>query len=393
MLRNQTIELLDFGHQPISNRYVKPGEAASPKFDLRLALDPSTGLISLATPFPISELVPRVPWLTYNEPESHLDGMVEDIVEVKKIGQDSVVGGISFKDDSTLARFAKAACKTWRLEPKKDLNILAPGAGVESIQAVLTPTLVQERLTSYRADILLVRHIFEHVYDLSAFLGALKLMLRPDGVIVLEVPDCSGALSLCDYTTVWEEHLYYFTPTTLRSTLESLGYTIELFKVYPFPFESSLTVVIKPNHMSPPDHNSGELEEETRRARHFAEAFEPTKHKVLGFFEKLYAEKKRVAILGAGHLTTTFISLFGLEPYIRCIIDDNPHKQGCYLPGTQLKILASQETLSVDTIDVCLLGVNPMAEEGVLSRYQEFVGRGGVFQSIFPSSSKYILSS
>ena len=61
------------------------------------------------------------------------------------------------------------------------------------------------------ADVLIFRHVLEHAYDLGRFIDAAKQLIKPNGYIILEIPDCEKAFIVGDCTTIWEEHIYYFT--------------------------------------------------------------------------------------------------------------------------------------------------------------------------------------
>ena len=124
--------LLDLGLQPISNRFLTHSSNKSvPHYPMKLMLEKDTGGIRLQSPFPVEEVKPRYDWLTCFEPEDHLDEMVEKILELPGINKDSVFGGYSFKDDTTLARFkAKGFENQWRIDPQKDLGVVDPCADV-----------------------------------------------------------------------------------------------------------------------------------------------------------------------------------------------------------------------------------------------------------------------
>ena len=116
--------LLDFGMQPPSNRFVKSGENGSEGHFLRLGQCQDCALIQLQDPMPPAMVKSRFDWLTYNEPESHLDGLVEHLCSLPALTPASRIVGLSYKDDSTLARFKRLGyANTCRLNLKQDLGI------------------------------------------------------------------------------------------------------------------------------------------------------------------------------------------------------------------------------------------------------------------------------
>ena len=54
------------------------------------------GLIQLVNPAPAKELLPPYDWITYSEPEGHLDDLVDKITSLSGINKDSTFLGISF---------------------------------------------------------------------------------------------------------------------------------------------------------------------------------------------------------------------------------------------------------------------------------------------------------
>ena len=102
------IDLLDFGPQPIRNRYLRSPDEAEYVHRLAIGCCGACGLVQLDDPAPADELRPRYDWLAYNEPEGHLDQLVSDITALPGVTAQSVFGGISYKDDSTLPPAARA---------------------------------------------------------------------------------------------------------------------------------------------------------------------------------------------------------------------------------------------------------------------------------------------
>ena len=71
--------------------------------------------------------------------------------------------------------------------------------------------------------------VLEHLDDPRAVLEALTDLLVVGGILVLETPDCSGITNIVtkdDYYDIHPlEHINGFTPQTLRSIAERLGFT------------------------------------------------------------------------------------------------------------------------------------------------------------------------
>lgn len=382
--------LADLGLQPVSNRFLPAGNlTAAPSFPMQLRINPDTGLIHQGKPFPLEELKPRYNWLTCFEPEDHLDQMAAKLTKLPGVTKASVFGAYSFKDDSTLRRLERLGyAKNWRIDPMHDLCVSDPCANVETYQCALTPTNaegIRERRGA--ADVLVVRHVVEHAYNLAAFIEAIRRMVSPGGYIVWELPDCERALATGDCTTIWEEHIYYFTSFTFRQLLLKSGFSIVHYESVSYPLENSLVVIVQEASAdaNPVGADPQTVAEEVARAQNFAQALARRRVDVRKKLEIIRRERGPIAIFGAGHLSVAFLSLMQVTDIITCVVDDNPNKKGLQMPIGGLPIVGS-EVLYSGGISVCLLGLNPQNQPKVIAGQQRFVELGGIFASIFPGS-------
>lgn len=380
--------LVDLGFQPVSNRFLPANSLTdAPSFPLQLRIDTDTGLIHLGKPFPLMELKPRYDWLTCFEPEDHLDALVQQLIKLPGVTRASIFGAYSFKDDSTLRRLEGLGyAKSWRINPVQDLGISNPCANVETYQCALTPAKAKE-IREHRgaADVFIVRHVVEHAYDLPAFIEAIRCMVSPGGYIVWELPDCERALAAGDCTTVWEEHIFYFTGFTFKQLLLESGFLISHYESVPYPLENSLVAIVQesPVKGSPASADPQAVAKEVVRAQSFVQILARRRIHVRKKLETLRRERGAIAMFGAGHLSVAFISIMQVADLISCVLDDNPNKKGMRMPVGGLRIVGSEALYSGD-IRVCLLGLNPQNQPKVIAKQQRFVEQGGIFASIFP---------
>jgi hypothetical protein len=325
----------------------------------------------------------RFRWLTYNEPEGHLDDLASRLAEA--FPRHANILGLTYKDNSTLARLRRLGYeRTVGLDQSRDLGIHEACAGLETIQAVFDPALSRKLKAVYgAADLLLVRHVLEHAHVPTVFLRALAELLAPDGVMVLEVPDCRKFIEACDYSFLWEEHITYFSPHTLGVLAQQCGFTVAETLVYPYPLEDSLVAFVKRDTVSRPDVRRPAASS-LCAGRRFASAFNERCARWRTYLARESNSGARIAVFGAGHLATKFINFYGLRDMIECVIDDNSDKAGLHMPGSRLAIESSAR---LRDIDLCLLSLSPESEGKVIARNQAFLDGGGRFVSIFARSS------
>jgi hypothetical protein len=217
-------------------------------------------------------------------------------------------------------------------------------------------------------------------------MDSLKDLMGNTGYILIETPDCSRAFKEYDYTTIWEEHTVYFTPWTFRNSFTLRRLELEYFENFPYAFENSLVGIAKGNISDSvflPDMNA--LADEKTKMENFAHGLEKERGFIQGFLSNFRRAKGNIALFGAGHLACTFINLLGIKEHIQFVVDDNPKKQGLFMPGSRLPIRSSADLLE-ENIKLCLLSFTPEKEEAVISKNYKFIEQGGRFASIFPGS-------
>jgi hypothetical protein len=379
--------LLDFGPQPLTNRYLTTAQEPEFLFSFGVAQCSTCGVVQLANVPEPHELRSRFPWITYNEPESHLDDVAGRIVRLPGVGPHATVAGLSYKDDTTLARLERLGLgNAWRVDLAADLGGDEPGAGLETLQRLLTPRVADSLVDRHgRADVVIVRHVLEHAHHPEAFLAAIIRLTHPGGHVVFEVPDCTRSLDRCDYSMPWEEHVAYFTPVTLRQTLARHGFEVVDLLDYPYSHENSLVAICRTGGGSTGPAAAGtkdEIDADLGRAARYASEFPGRR---AAYRSRLRGMPGTIALFGAGHLTAAFVNILELTCLFDCVIDDNPRKQGLFMPGSRLPIVSSA-ALAERPIKTCLLGVRPEIETIVREKHRDFMRRGGGMFSIFPGN-------
>ena len=388
--RSDQIEvLLDFGRQPVSSHFLASPDISAIKHHLVLARCRTCGVVQLAPPFPFRDLVPPYDWMTYREPEDHLDAVVDRICGLPGVDERSTIAGITWKDETTLERMRKRGhSKIWSLNLRDDLGATHRNANIESVQALLTPAKAAE-IVARRGpvDLLIVRHIVEHAEAPWRLMAALSTLLSPHGYIVIEVPDCTANLERQDYSMLWEEHASYFTPETLPRVLSAAGCVSRDLQIHPYPFENVIVLCGQKSNMASLANPSPTVDGNGALAHQYAAAFGEWTAHYRSALAKLTADGRRLAAYGAGHLTCAFINLHGLADYFAFVVDDTPHKQGLFLPKSGLPIV-SRDQLTAEKISACLFGLTPQLEEKIIANNAQFSHDGGRFYSMFVDSPR-----
>lgn len=145
----------------------------------------------------------------------------------------------------------------WRgqgVEPERTAARMAQGRGLDVTVATLESSGLPER--SY--DVVSAFHVLEHMSDARGLLTAMARWARPEGFVVIEVPNW-GSHQRRQAGGDWVglrrlEHLIHFTPRTLPATLRSAG-------IEP-------VLVRSPTYVGPPQNLEHALDDLARHGRY-----------------------------------------------------------------------------------------------------------------------------
>lgn len=216
------------------------------------------------------------------------------------------------------------------------------------------------------ADVIICRHVIEHVPDPVSFLQTIKQVAdnSPHARIFFETPCVEWILR---NQVIWDffyEHCSYFTAGSLTTAFEISNFRVENIQhVFDgqYLWLEAVLASEKPVVTKRPGSIPALVEQ-------FAESEDALINSLQTKLEEL-GSKGKVAIWGAGAKGVTFANLVdpGRE-FITCVVDLNPKKQGYYLPGTGHPIVSYHELLKYGVTTAILMNPNYRDENIALLR-------------------------
>ena len=73
-------------------------------------------------------------------------------------------------------------------------------------------------------DVMIARHVLEHIETPTSFLQAMAAALRPGGLLCIEVPDLDSTLQRGLWSNFYQLHCNYFSELTLDGMMAALGF-------------------------------------------------------------------------------------------------------------------------------------------------------------------------
>ncbi len=358
----------DLGMSPLANSYVAPdrANAMEPFYPLHALVCERCKLVQLEE-FETAEGIfsDYAYFSSYSSSWlEHARRYVADMTERFGLDASSRVVELASNDGYLLQYFVRGGVPVLGVEPAANVAEVAVQKGVPTLVAFFGVATAEQVAADGQADLLLGNNVLAHVPDLNDFVGGMKVLLKPGGVITMEFPHLLRLVDENQWDTIYHEHFSYFSFLTVRQVFAAHG--LRLFDVQELPTHGGSLRIFgchDDDAAKPDTEATVELLERERAAgfedletyTRYGERVEAEKRDILEFLIGLKRDGKRIVGYGAPAKGNTLLNYCGIRTdFLEYTCDLNPHKQDHRLPGTHIPI-RSPDVLREDRPDVVVI--------------------------------------
>ena len=381
--------VLSLGQMPLANALLTKEQLdrPEPRFPLDLAFCRTCALVQITKVVPPEVLFGEYAYFSSNSETmlAHARSLTSRMIAERGLGPGSLAVEIASNDGYLLQNYVGAGIAVLGIEPARNIAPAAEAKGVTTIcdffGADLADRLVGE---GRRADILHANNVLAHVPDLNAIMGGIARVLKPEGVAVIETPYVRDLVEQLEFDTIYHEHLYYYSLTSMDRVLRRNG--LGLVDVERIPIHGgSLRVFAAAGTQEQSPAVTRLLSEEEGLGmaeldyfRGFASRVDAVCGALVTLLKGLKAGGRRLAAYGAAAKGATLLNACGIgSETLDFVADRSAYKQGRYMPGAHLPVVAPEQLL-IDMPDDVLLCTWNFADE-ILRQQAEYRARGGRF--------------
>jgi SAM-dependent methyltransferase len=315
----------------------------------------------------------------------HARRYAEAMIDRFRLTGSSKVMEIASNDGYLLQHFVARNIPVLGIEPAANVAKEAIERGVPSTVCFFgRESASRIAAESGSPDLLLGNNVLAHVPDINDFVGGMKILLAPGGVITMEFPHLMRLMAENQFDTIYHEHFSYLSFVAVERIFAHHGIT--LFDVEELPTHGG-SLRIYGRHAENTALAVGERVAALRqreiddgfltldRYRGFDEQVKRTKRKLLGFLIDAKQRGKKVVGYGAPGKGNTLLNYCGIRTdFLDFTVDANPYKQGKYTPGTRIPILAPAAIRDARPDYVLILPWNLKDE---ISKQAAYIGEWG----------------
>lgn len=203
------------------------------------------------------------------------------------------------------------------------------------------PDYYTEKYGAYPADVLLCRHVLEHIKNAAEFVNMVRRVIgdRSKITALFEVPNVLWTVRELGIWDIIYEHCSYFSPFSLSHVFRQNRFHVERVNtVFGGQF---LTIEASPAEAAAPrpdDHAQG-IASLAADVGRFSAAFEKKMAAWRARFDTLKQNDQKAVIWGAGSKGVTFLNMLNPQGVVEYAVDINPRKKGMFVAGMGQQIV------------------------------------------------------
>jgi SAM-dependent methyltransferase len=356
--------VIDLGHQPPSNAYLRPEQLSQPEitYPLELFVCTNCWLVQLPAHATADELfTPDYAYFSSTSSSwcSHAERFVEAAVERLGLGPQSLVVELASNDGYLLQYVRQRGIPCLGIEPTHATAEAARAKGIPTMERFFGVALADELEA---ADLVIANNVLAHVPDINDFVAGIARLLKPRGLASIEFPHLLRLLSGNQFDTIYHEHYSYLSLRVVQRIAAAAG--LEVVDVEELTTHGgSLRIWLARQGVADPSAAiTAVLTEEANAGLETFEAYtgfqqraEAAKHELMEFLLRAKRQGQHILGYGAAAKGNTLLNYAGIsKDLLPAVIDRARSKQGKHLPGSHIPII-SPEKLSAQSPDLLLV--------------------------------------
>ncbi|MDR3533143.1 MAG: class I SAM-dependent methyltransferase, partial [Rhodopila sp.] len=359
--------LLDLGCIPLANRTVAAGDTGDRPYPLHARICDTCMLAQIEDVAPPETVIARTPYLSSRSVTcvDRARRFADTMRKRFRLDGDSLVIEIGSNDGYLLRHFQAAGIPVLGIEPAPNAAAAAADLGIPTeIGFFNTETAMEIAVRHGRANLVVANNVLPHVPDLFDFAASFAGILRPNGVLSLQVPHLLSLVQGVQFDAFRHDSYTYLSLRVLERVLRSVG--LRVFDAERLPDHGgSLRVhachAVGPHAIRPGlktvrlAEGCAELDQRDFYAG-FSDRVASAQADIRDFLRVRRAAGRLVAAYGAATRGATLLNCCGITAEeIACVADPDPAKQGRLLPGSRVPIVPREALMDRPPHDLVIL--------------------------------------
>lgn len=353
---NSTYMVLDLGSTPPANSFLSSIEDKIENFPLVLEYCSSCSNLQLRDCLDSDKLYKNYYYVTPKSQtlDSHYSFFTNFLLAKNYLNSESSVVEVGSNIGDFLQHIKPYVRSIIGIDPAENIAAKANSLGIETICDFFSTAAADNIKKKYgSADTIIARHCFAHNASPHDLLQGVKLLMAPDGHVIIENAYAVNTIEGNEIDQIYHEHMFYYSIQSMSKALELNGLVlVDLFISQVHGGSISFVATHAENNPTVLDSVADYLSYEKTvltksKLLDFASSASKIKIELNALVKNILNEGKTIYSYGATAKGNTLLNFIGLNnESITYCVDSTEIKQGKFLPGSKIKIINEEEGLN-----------------------------------------------
>jgi nucleoside-diphosphate-sugar epimerase/SAM-dependent methyltransferase/quercetin dioxygenase-like cupin family protein len=392
--------VVSLGESPLANNLKNEIQEYTEMYPLEMNYCPKCHNCQLSVSVPAEKMFDNYLYVSSTAASfrKHFEDAAEQYVKEFKLNEDSLIVDIGSNDGIGLKPFQKYGIKVVGVEPAKNIAELSNKNGIPVVNEYFEKSSVDQIINSYgKADLVTASNVFAHSDNLVNIAKHAFDLLKPNGSFVVEVQYLKDTIKDLTFDNIYHEHFNYWSVTSINNFFNNLRFCV--YKVeHVNTHGGSIRVYVSRigckidssvQQFLDDEFKFGITDFETYQT--FANNIENIKKIVNENVKQLKNKYNNISAYGSPAKATTSLNYYNIgDQFIDYTVDDNPLKNGKYIPGVNIKIVNKKYFVENLPKVVIVLAWNFF--EHIKASNQDLIDKGVLFINIKDLENKNAIS-
>lgn len=360
--KKNLISILDLGKQPPANSLKKNFSTKIPDIPLNLLICKNCKTLQLSSTVNSDFLFKNYYWVSGNSLQVHKH-KIDFYNNTKKfIKEKSFIFEVASNDGTFLEYYKNKGHKVLGIDPAKNIALIANKKNIPTIPKFFNIKTSNKILNTYgNPDLIFARNVIPHVNNIHEIIKSISLMSSKETKIAIEFHYSKNILNELHYDSIYHEHIFYFSITTLSNLLKI--YNLNIFDVFKSPTSGgSLVLMISKKRIKHTKKLIKLIGDEKKYKLNTINKWklfgtESVNHSKILYSEILkFASSTKILAYGASARSSTLLNFINIDHnHIKYIIDSNKIKHNKFTPKSNIKIIPLSKIKNLKNESVILI--------------------------------------
>lgn len=391
--RKDLVMVLDLGEMPLAGGFLSPKEIKKEqKIPLKVYFCQNCGLVQILDVIDPSVLFKNYFYLSsvIKSLSLHFQEYADFLIKNYLTEKDAKILEFGCNDGVLLQYLEKnKKIQAFGIDPSKNVSKMARDKGFN----VKTGYFDRKTAASMKknigpVDVVTGSNVFAHVDDIDEIIKAAQVILKPNGVFIIEVHYLKDLLDKFQYDTIYHEHLCYYSVTALKNIFALSDMKI-IEVVHLEMHGGGIRVVAAMNSSKKVPNTSvakfikNEKSINKNKMISFGKSCISHRAKLVSLLDKLKKNGKSIVGYGAPGRGTILLNYCGIDSkYLDYIVDVSPLRAGMLMPGVHIPIYSPEKSRQTPPDYFLLLAWN--YADSIFDQEKKLIKQGVKFIIPFP---------